>query len=200
MTLNSCLSLWQGGLSIQLLVCLDWNMFWICQLVSSTESWWIQNLQDLTLLYLPYVTKTVNSRGRPNFGYAEILLNQELLVANEFLIFFFATLVFWWRGLCVLCCGGGGDIHCGSISTKLFLRPLKFLTKYFMMDWGNTWNKEEEVGLFFVWLQRLLMTEFNTTFPTVLCIFPSLLQFIPPSEKASTFTSQKICSHFLFCS
>ena len=113
--------------------------------------------------------------------------------------FFFATLVFWWRGLCVLCCGGGGDIHYGSISIKLFLRPLKFLTKYFMMDWGNTWNKEEEVGLFFVWLQRLLMTEFNTTFPTVLCIFPSLLQFIPPpSEKASTFTSQKICSHFYF--
>ena len=34
----------------------------------------------------------------------------------------------------MLCCGGGGDIHCGGISTKLFLRPLKFLTKYFMMD------------------------------------------------------------------
>lgn len=59
--------------------------------------------------------------------------------------------------------------------------------------------RKKEVGLFFVWLQRLLMTEFNTTFPTILCIFPSLLQFIPPSsEKASTFTLQKICSHFYF--
>lgn len=65
------------------------------------------------------------------------------------------------------------------------------------MDWGNTWNKEKEVELFFAWLPRLLMTEFNTIFPTTLCIFPSLLQLVPSSsEKASTFILQKICSHF----
>ena len=116
-------------------------------------------------------------------------------VITFFFFPFFATLVFLERGLCVVCCCY--DIYCGNIWTKLFLRPLKFLTKYFIKDWGNTWNKEKEVGMFFAWLPRLLMTEFHTTFPTILCIFPSLLQLVPStSEKASSFTLQKICSHF----
>ena len=106
--------------------------------------------------------------------------------------FLFVTLVFLERGLCMVCCCCCCDIYCGSIWTKLFLRPLKFLTKYFMKDWGNTWNKEKEVRMFFAWLPRLLMTEFNTTFPTILCIFPSFIQLVPSSsEKASSFTLQK---------